>query len=74
MIQGMDTAQQRRKVFWSAFWCGMASPGLLLAGDVVRIPRVEVRQVSALDAMRGDWENIGDDFRRVISREETAGR
>jgi len=45
-----------------------------LAGDVVRIPRVEVRQVSALDAMRGDWEKIGDDFRRVISREAAAGQ
>lgn len=66
----MDTAQQHRKVFW----CGIDSPGLLFAGDVVRVPRVEVRQVSALDAMRGDWEKIGNDFRRVISREAAAGQ
>ncbi|MDP2835205.1 MAG: hypothetical protein Q8Q28_18275 [Pseudomonadota bacterium] len=43
MTQSTDTAQQHRKVFWSAFCCGMDLPGLLLAGDVVRIPRVEVR-------------------------------
>ena len=65
-------AKQRRNVFWSAFWCGLASPLLLTSADSVRLPRVEPRQVSDLDALRGDWEKIGGDFRRVIAREEAA--
>lgn len=61
---------RQRKLFWSAFLCGMASPGLLFAADKVRFTRVEVRQTNARDAMRGDWEKIGHDFRTVITREE----
>lgn len=62
----------RRKAFWSAFWCGLAAPGLLFAADTTRISRVEARQVGARDAMRGDWMKIGGDFRQVMTREEAA--
>jgi hypothetical protein len=69
----MKTTQHaRRKAFWSAFWCGMAAPGLLFAADGVRITRVEARHVGVRDAMRGDWIRIGEDFQRVIAREEAA--
>jgi hypothetical protein len=69
---GMNARQHQRKMFWSAFFCGMSSPTLLFSSDAIRLPRVEVRQGSDLDAMRGDWEKIGNDFRTVIAREEAA--
>lgn len=71
---GMKNTVMRRKAFWSAFWCGMAAPGLLFASDSTRIARVEARPIGARDAMRGDWMKIGGDFRTVMVREEASSK
>lgn len=51
-------------VFWPAFWAGLGSSAFIypLEAHVVA-NRTDV------DAMRGDWERIGQDFKKVIIRE-----
>ena len=58
--------------FWRALLVGMACPSLVLGGESLSVRRVEVGNVLDRDAMRGDWVRVGEDFRRVIAREETA--
>jgi hypothetical protein len=58
--------------FWSAFWQGVAAPSIFYS-PTVHTQMIECPSAhrSDRDAMRGDWERIGMDFRHVIAREET---
>lgn len=68
-----DTQRPReRGTFWRALLVGMACPSLVLGGESLPIRRVEVGKALDRDAMRGDWVRIGEDFRKVIAREEAA--
>jgi len=51
-------------VFWPAFWAGLGSPAFISPLD----PHVAANRTD-VDAMRGDWERIGQDFKKVITRE-----
>jgi hypothetical protein len=63
------------KAFWTAFWSGIASPGMVLAADLPKISRLEAPACrSDRDAMRSDWVKIGQDFSRVIEREITSAK
>lgn len=66
-----DLQRRRRAAFWSAFWAAISAPGLALA-DRPSITRIDLPDTSPMDAMRSDWKRIGDDFSRVIAREENA--
>jgi hypothetical protein len=61
-----------KRIFWNAFWDGVAAPGLLFAYDSIKIRRVSKPLPDVLSAMRGDWERVGQDFWRVIEREKAA--
>jgi hypothetical protein len=56
------------KTFWMAFWSGLAAPGLLFATP--NYPRIPLPETTNQAALRGDWERIGEDFNRVILREQ----
>jgi hypothetical protein len=62
-------------VFLRAMLIGMAAPALIF--ETPRITRLTpppptTRDARAsLDALRGDWERIGQDFSTVIARETT---
>ena len=67
-----NSLQKRRRVaFWSAFWASMTAPALAV-DDKPSITRISLPEVTPRDSMRGDWERIGEDFGRVIAREEIA--
>ena len=60
----------RKRIFWVAFWQGLASPGLVFAQPPSTLFETPAPGRSDLEAMRGDWERVGADFRHVIAREE----
>lgn len=63
------------KTFWTAFWSGIASPGIVLAADMPKISKIEAPACqSDRDAMRSDWVKIGQDFSRVIQRETSQSK
>jgi hypothetical protein len=57
------------KTFWLAFWSGLAAPGMLF-GQTPEIPRIRALSDTSRNAMRSDWVKIGEDFNRVITREQ----
>lgn len=65
---------KKSHAFWAAFWHGLAAPAMAFSPS--QIPTIESPTVgrSDRDAMRGDWERIGGDFRNVIAREEARHR
>jgi hypothetical protein len=68
----------KKPAFWAAFWQGVAAPTLVLAtppAHHIDAPAITpiTHGRSDLDAMRGDWCRVGEDFRHVISREEASG-
>lgn len=63
------------KTFWTAFWSGLATPGMVVASDLPKISRVEYPVLkNSRDAMRSDWVKIGKDFDIVIKREAARQR
>jgi hypothetical protein len=69
-----DTARNYR-AFWRGLLAGLAAPAFVLTPEPVHIPRVARAEHanpparSPVEALRGDWERIGQDFAQVIACE-----
>ena len=71
MIQNMKANNEQTKtIFWSAFWRSLVA-SCFTSSPNIAISRIELPKRSERDAMRGDWERIGMDFKNVIDRETT---
>lgn len=76
-----NLSDNKHSAFWDAFFDGLSGAGLYKAPSTQLLPlrdisyksgvhgNTDIIAPSATDAMRGDWENIGMDFRRVMQRE-----
>ncbi len=60
----MNPLTQKYKELIAAVLKGMAAPG-----DVYHVNQYRYPHGSELDALRGDWERVGNDFKSVIERE-----
>ena len=65
----MKTHIKPFQVLLDGLWRGIGSPA-----DMLIVNRYVYPHESELAAIRDDWQRIGDDIRRVISREHVKTR
>lgn len=59
----MPKRSRIRNAFVAGFYRGLAAPGEIYRGQVIRISFE-----SANEAMRSDWNRVGDSFRAAVTR------
>jgi hypothetical protein len=65
----MSTPQNARRSFWNAFLDGLAAPAFVF-GPPCRHRIKGYPHASELEALRSDWNHVGEDLRRGIEREK----
>lgn len=56
----------KKQAFWAALWDGLSAPGAVWTAP----PAYPCLRGSDMDRLRGDWQRVGDDFRKVMNGEQ----